>query len=135
MNNGWVDEETGKISATLAMEKDWDILDWWTVMRPENEVEEIEECVRRWFYSRSGPFRMYDGLADQMLEIDKNLNGLLEVVCIDVGSLDGSFPFLPWTKWKFPETPELVEKIAKLIFANDVQWLSEVEMPNLTLSD
>jgi hypothetical protein len=124
MNRGWFDEETGTRSAKLAMEKDWDILDWWVVDRSEDEVEEIEECVRRWFYSRSGHFRMFEGLKAQMTKIDDNL-GLTEVICVDVATLKRSFPFLPWTKWNFEETPDLVKKIAKLVIANDSQWLIE----------
>ena len=109
----------------LAGKEDWDIVDWWPASEQRIKARQIEREVREWFVRLGGPFLLFPDLE---LEARRSggLNGLSEVVCIDVEKFNGVVPFRSVSQWKNSETPEFIENIGKVVKGNNRKWLELV---------
>jgi hypothetical protein len=113
----------------------WRIMDWWPIDRIEDEVKAVEKEVISWFSDLSGPFRMYDECYNAMRKVHRKVNGLTEVVCVDIEKLNAAVHFPPNLACCYPETPYFIETIAKVVRDNDRNWLDDAKGGVVTRPD
>jgi hypothetical protein len=124
MNIGW-GVGGGRRTAPLGMATGWRIFDWWPIDRIEDEVKDIEEEVIAWFVALSGPFRLYKECYDAMRKVHRKVNGLTEVVCVDVEKLNSASQRPPTVGFCYPETSFFIDKITGVVRENDRNWLDD----------
>jgi hypothetical protein len=127
LNDGYPVRKSRR-TASAANVKGWKIIDAWPVHRPWIDIEKLERDIRRPFKKRCGEFSLYDEIRSEMQKIDRDLNGLSEIVCADVKKLEAVPLLASEAAQRFPETSFLIEKIVDVVRANDANWRDLVDV-------
>jgi hypothetical protein len=65
---------------------------------------------------------LIEKLRPLVLKDHVELNGLTELVCVDLAKI-GQNPYIASKGcWTYPETPDLIRKVIGIVRANEVEW-------------
>jgi hypothetical protein len=114
-----------KRSMPLAADPNWDFVGRWPVKYDRSEAKKLEVRVRRWFRTRCGETGLIERLRPIVLDGHVELNGLTELVCVDLTKI-GATPYIsPPSAWAYPETPDLIRKVIETVRKFDADWRRE----------
>jgi hypothetical protein len=126
LNRGW--RRNGEASAPLAHKEDWGVFGLWEVHRDSREtVKKIEAEIRDSFIDICGEFEMFTALKASMQEVHRSLNGLTEIVRIDLSLINKMTVFPPARTYIYKETRGLVGCVADVVRSRNAEWLEKTK--------
>ena len=125
LNRGW--RRHGEASAPLACKKDWIVVGLWnTEIASKRTLKKIEDEVRDCFVDTCGDFEMFEKLKAEMQAVHQNLNGLTEIVRIDLSRIDARGSFPSSHAWNYEQSFGLVESVLGVVRNMVVEWRKTV---------
>jgi hypothetical protein len=120
LRDGW--PPTGKKkSMSLAAHSNWDYVGQWPVKYGRSDATKLERRIRRWFFDRCGAVILIEKMRPEVLRNHRELNGLTELVCVDLSKIGDDPKVAPVGAWTYPETPDLIRKIIAVVRMIDAE--------------
>ena len=124
LQEGWPPgaPEGKKRSLPLAADKSWDYVGRWPVQYDRSDTKKLEVRIQEWFRRRCGETALIERMRSVVSARHVEMNGLTELVCIDLAKI-GEKPYIaPAASWTYRETLDLIRRIIEVVRKNDIAW-------------